>query len=295
MSNYTKVCNEVNANLQSSGSLLGTIEAGSSYTLDTDSNAVWESDDKGIRFPSFEPGHEVYYIPDQSVHAPYPHWFLVQDTDADTATIPNAGPSGNSWTGYVVFSQASAGAPWLDMYEPYLVSGATPAPRIATDAQGDAIAVSPRADAAGLKITPGQVASVTANAADGQAASAIELPANLGDLWDEHADKGWQNDTNIGAGSVGVTDVSLTHWAGSDPVFGLRTVGGGAILFYDLNAQVSLSAEPGYTINLEIPGFEGSVTSAEVPYVDQFAAYDPPEGHASPRIIADTSGAAYSS
>jgi hypothetical protein len=286
MSHLTKVGNEVEGDLQVSGSLLGTIEAGSSYTLDVGNDATWEFTSPGKHLPLLQPVNDVYYIPDQSVHAPFPHWFLVRYTDADTADDGGVA-SGTGSTGYVLFSQASGGAPWLDVFEPSLVSGATPAPQIAT-AHGDAIAVTPGGDAAGLSVAPGQIGPVTAAAMDGSGTPAIKLPSNVEDLIDERAKAGWER--YIGTGFPSGTTMTLTHQAGSGPVFGLRTTNGGAILFYYLSAQLSIVAPAGGTFTLNEPGFGTPVSSAEVPFIDQFVAYDPPKGQGTPSVTATASG-----
>jgi hypothetical protein len=288
LSYYTKITNDIGGDLRLSSSLLGTIEGGSSYTEDAGNNTVWMFGYPGTRFPPLEPVHVVYYIPDQSAHASFPHWFLVQFTDADTATVPHGLATETTSTGYLVFSQASVGAPWLDVSEPSLISGAAPAPQIATDSRGYAIAVSPGADAAGLRLAPGQAGPVTAAGLNDLATSAITAPSNLGNLIDENQVATWQGD--VGTGFPAGTTVSIVHQAGPGPVFGLRTTGGGAIVFYYLNAQVSIVAPAGSSFRLNAPGFGTSASSAQVPFVDQFAAFDPPKGHAVPRVIADSSG-----
>jgi hypothetical protein len=207
---------------------------------------------------------------------------VVEATYANLAT-----PTQATGSGYIVFSQASAGAPWLDVSEPNLFSGGTPAPQIATDAQGYAIPVSPDGSAAGLSIAPGQIGPETATAMDNPAAAAIKLPPNLSKLTDQNDKSFWSS--RIPAGST----ESLTHQAGSGPVFGLQTTNGGAILFYYLTAQLNLVPPAGNAFTLQIPGYYSSsqpVTSAQVPYIDQFAAYDPPKGQKGSSITADNSG-----
>ena len=74
--------------------------------------------------------------------------------------------------------------------------------------------------------------------------------------------------------------------------FALKTVGGGAVVFYHLTARLSLTPPPGQTIQLGIPGYFSSsqaLTSATVDYADQFASYITP-GSAGPAIVADASG-----
>jgi hypothetical protein len=279
LSNYWRVNNE--ANEQRSSSLLGTIEADSSYAMDTGTYRFDRASNTSSNYVAFAPAHAAYYIPRQSVHAAYPHWFAVAVTDANL-TSPHH-PAGS---GYLLFSQASPGATWKDVLKPDVVPGSGPAPHIATDAQGYATAVSPGSDATGLSIAPGQIASVTAAALDNSSTAVIKVPDNL---TDEHDRDFWQS--RLPAGS---TD-SDKHQPGPGPVFGLRTKDGGAILFYSLDAQLNLAPPPGETFRLEIPGYYSpsqTLTSAGVGYIEQFAAYDPPHGQADPHIAADTSSIA---
>jgi hypothetical protein len=279
LSRYATVNNE--ANEQYSSSLLGTVEGDSSYAMDTGSYLFEKNSSSPPAYTPFGPLHAEYYIPDQPADT-YPHWFLVAVTYASLAS-----PKTPTFSGYLLFSKVSARAPWLDVFEPNLVSGGTPGPQIVTDAQGYATAVSPGGDAAGLSIAPGQIGQVTAAEMDKTGAAAITMPSNLSHLSDESDQAFWQS--QIPAGST----ESLKHQAGPAPVFGLRTQGGGAILFYYVNAELTLVAPAGSYFTLQIPGFYSAsspVPSAVVPYIDQFAAYDPPKGQAAAVITADASG-----
>jgi hypothetical protein len=192
-----------------------------------------------------------------------------------------ASPQHPTGSGYLLFSQASAHAAWKGVLEPDVVSGSGPPPHIATDAQGYATTVSPDGDAGGLSIAPGQIGPTTAIALDNPGAAAIRVPGNLAD---EHDEAFWQS--RLSARS---TD-SDKHLAGPGPVFGLRTKDGGAILFYAVDAQLTLAPPPGETFELEIPGYYSSgqtLAAAGAVYIEQFAAYDPLQGHADPRIAAD--------
>ena len=110
----------------------------------------------------------------------------------------------------------------------------------------------------------------------------LKNPGNLADLRDQAYFQ-----ARLPAGSA-VTDRHDT----SGLVFALKTVGGGALVFYHLTARLSLTPPPGQTIQLGIPGYYSSsqaLTSAAVDYADQFAVYIP-AGSAAPAIVADASG-----
>ena len=153
-------------------------------------------------------------------------------------------------------------------------------PRIETDALGYAIQAV-LTSAAGLAASPGQIPQLTAQSLDGTSAT-LRNPGNLADLRDQAYFQ-----SRLPAGSA----VSDRHDT-SGLVFALKTVGGGALVFYHLTARLSLTPPPGQTIKLGIPGYfspSQALTSAAVDYADQFASYIPP-GSAGPAIVADASG-----
>ncbi|MDQ2875223.1 MAG: hypothetical protein M3Y33_10675 [Actinomycetota bacterium] len=278
LSAYWRVNNE--ANEQRSGSLLEIVEGGTSYTMDIGAYRFEQAaGPSASAYVPFEPVDAAYYIP-RLAAGDYPRWFAAAVTYAGLAS-----PQHPTGSGYLLFRQASAGAAWKNVLEPYVLPGSGPAPHIATDAGGYATAVSPAGDAAGLSIAPGQIGPVTAASLDGSS-TAIKAPGNLTDLHDEAF---WQS--RLPAGS---TDTDK-HRPGPGLVFGLRTTDGGALLFYPLAAQLSLTPPPGETFELTIPGYYApsqALTSAVVGYIEQFAAYDPPQGHAGPHIAADASSIA---
>ena len=67
------------------------------------------------------------------------------------------------------------------------------------------------------------------------------------------------------------------------------------MFFYALTARLELTAPPGDTFRVEIPGYYSSsqtLQSAAVGFIEQFAAFDPPRGNGSPRVVADYSSIA---
>jgi hypothetical protein len=278
LANYTSVNNT--ANTQESDTLLGTYETQSSFALD----AAFYQEEKAERskpYPAVTPTQDKFYIPLEG--AAYPHWFVAQVTNVALTARTVIG------TEYLVFLQAAAGAAWKDVIEPYVPEGGT-APRIALDAKGYATTVQP--SAGGYAVAPGQIAAVTAESLDGT--GAVRNPGNLADFLDEAS---WQ--TKLPA-TVTITD-RHTPYAGG--FFGLRTAGGGALLFYTESAQLTITPPHGQTVRLTIPGFYNGaqrLTQAGLAYLEQFATYDPPRsgtaqsgtaqsGTALP-VIADYSG-----
>jgi hypothetical protein len=280
LAGYTTVNNSANA--QRSGTLLASVESGSSYAIDA--GLYREQQAAGTApYPAFAPVQATYYIP-RDQPASGPRWFVVQVANAFTAN-----PQKVTSSEYLLFTQSAPGGAWLETAEPYLLSGAS-APQIALDAGGLAAAVS--ADAASVAVAPGQLAAVTAASLDGNGAStgtgsgAITDPGNLADHGDQRF---WQGKVSGGT----VTDTHTAAAGADGQEFALRTADGGALVFYTDAAAVTITPPPGSTLHLTIPGFYSpgqSLSRAGVSYLEQFAAYDPPAGGGAPRVVADYSG-----
>ena len=268
---YTTANNSANA--QASESLLATVEGGGSLAIDA---GIYDGQraSHAAPYPAYEPASASYYIPLESP-VTYPHWFAVQVTNA----LSSSGKVFNAE--YVVFTQAAAGAPWLDSVEPFVLPSA-PLPSIALNANGYATAVS----SAGTSLTlPLASASAeTATALD----SGAGQPASPGNLADEEAL------VSLKKSLPSHSSITASHSATTDPVFGLRTTGGGALLFYNVAARITLAAAPGGTLHLDIPGFVSPASQASpvtLQYLDQFAVNDPPSAQGMPaQVIADYSG-----
>ncbi|MGH3289133.1 MAG: hypothetical protein ACRDPD_31410, partial [Streptosporangiaceae bacterium] len=263
------------ANESRSDTLLKTVEAGSSYSMDAGTYQMDRVTDPANRqYTAFTAENATYYIPRQPAGV-YPRWFVARVTYANLAAPQHA-----TGTGYVLFTQAAMNAPWKNDLEPYMLTGTGPGPFIETDAHGYAIAAS-ASDQAGLSITSAQIQEATAGSLD-SSSTTVKNPGNLADLRDEAYFSG-----KLPAGSTD-TDKHST----SGRIFAIKTVGGGVLAFYALTAQLTLAPPPGQTFEIGIPGFYSSsqtLTSATVEYAEQFATYIPPD-QASPQILADASG-----
>ena len=258
-----------------SDTLLRTVEAGTSYSMDAGTYQMDRvTDPANHQYTAFTAENATYYIPCQPTGT-YPRWFIVRVTYANL----NA-PRHATGTGFVLFAQAAKNAPWKNVLEPYMLPRTGPGPFIETDSHGCAIAAS-ASDEAGLSLTSAQIQEATAESLDGSSAT-VKNPGNLADLRDEAYFGG-----NLPAGSTDTDKHSA--WG---RIFALKTVGGGVLVFYALAAQLALATPPGQTFEVGIPGFYSSsqtLTSATVDYAEQFATYIPP-GQASPQILADASG-----
>ena len=269
LASYTATNNT--ANTWMSDALLRTYETGSSYALDVGSYREQKAEKLGP-YPAFGPIQTRFYIPLEP--AAYPHWFAVQVTNAIFAK--HRQPANVE---YLVFTQAAPGAPWLDAAEPYVPHGGT-TPEIALGADGFATAVT--SGTTGLAVAPSHIALVTAESLDGD--GPVPNPGSLADFedaayWHARLPKG--------------TTVAVRHSPDDAGVFGLRTADGGALLFYTDAAAMTLTAPHGVAMHLAIPGFYDSAWSlsrATVGYLEQFATYDPPQGGASPHVVAAYSG-----
>jgi hypothetical protein len=263
------------ANESRSGTLLKTVEAGSSYRMDAGTYQTGRVTDPANRqYTAFTAENATYYIPRQPAGV-YPRWFAARVTYASLAAPRHA-----TGAGYVLFTQAARNAPWKNVLEPCMLPGTGPGPFIETDAHGYAIAAS-ASDEAGLSVTSAQIQEATAESLDGSSTT-VRNPGNLADLRDEAYFSG-----KLPAGS---TDTGKHSASGR--VFALKTAGGGVLVFYALTAQLTLAPPPGQTFQVGIPGFYSSsqtLTSATIGYAEQFATYIPP-GQAAPQILADASG-----
>jgi hypothetical protein len=280
LARYARVNNQ--ANKLRSNTLLATIEAGSSYLMDTGTYRLDRATDpRNSQYFTLGLQKAVYYIPRQPA-ADWPHFFAVKIRYADLDSTPHV-----TGTGYLLFAQTSPGAPWKDVIEPYLIPAVTPAPAIATDAQGYAQPVSITGNAGGLSAAPGKIQPDTVSWLDREAAAGAD-PADTGNLADLHDVIYWRGQMPSGT----VTD---THSAGPGPAFGLRTKDGGALFFYSLTARLRLLPPPGDTFRVTIPGYYSpgqAVQSAAVGYIEQFAAFDPARGKGGPRAVAAASSIA---
>lgn len=265
------------ANKARSGTLLSGIEGGTSYAIDAGAYQAGRAEDPdGSRYTAIgaASASTVYWIP-RLASGMYPRWFAVR-----VAYVRTSQPQRGIVTGYLIFAQDSAGAAWKDVLEPYLLQGSSSDPFILTDADGYATAAP--AGAAGLAVQPGQVPAQAAASLEG-ASSLIQDPGNLADMRDQAYFA-----AHLPAGS----SASDRHAPGGT-VYALDTAGGGAIVFCDLTAQVSISAPPGQQVAIGIPGYYSAsqpVTSADIGYAGQFAVYVPAAGQGSPQVLADASG-----
>jgi len=277
LANYWRV-NDA-ANQSRSDALLATIEAGSSYTMDASAYQMSRvTDPSNSQYAPFTAENAVYYIPRQPAGV-YPRWFAARVTYATLASPQHA-----TGAGYVLFTQSSKDAAWKNVLEPYLLPAGGPAPFVETDTQGYAVQSS-LTSAAGLSAAPAQIPELTAGSLDGATASVtVRNPGNLADLRDQVYFQ-----SRLPAGS---SDTDRHDTAGS--VFALKTVGGGALVFYHLTARLSLAPPQGEPLKLGIPGYYSSsqaLTSATVDYADQFAVYIPAgSAGAAPIVVADASG-----
>jgi hypothetical protein len=270
LARYTSVNNS--ANTQRDATRLATIETGGSFAIDSTLYRMQKAAGTAP-YPAFSPASATYYIP-RKEPTTGPRWFVVQVGNAFASS-----PTKVSSTEYLLFTQVTPGAPWRNALEPYLLSGAN-APRIAVGADGFATPFD--ATATSLAAGPGQLARITAVSLDG--AGPVAAPGNLADrsdqrLWQQKAPNVTFNDTHAPAPNGGV--------------FALPTTGGGALVFYTVAADDVITPPAGSVLRLTVPGLFSPAQTlhrATLVYREQFAAYDPPAGSGTPRIVADYSG-----
>ncbi|HYZ54512.1 MAG TPA: hypothetical protein VE733_13570 [Streptosporangiaceae bacterium] len=301
LSQYTAVNNR--SNQLRNPSYLATYEAGSSYQLDAGSYRWTKSTDPANHnYSAASFLHPVFYIP-QQLH--YPAWFAVRAWQQD-AKKPSSGPAGKYI--YLIFTRSSAKAKWMQVFEPFALSGAK-LPQVATDANGFAEPVT-AADAQRLAITPGKLPSQDVNYLNyGFYNQMMTQQLKLRGLKPKKSLAKPVRFASAQANLVDVQDQQFYHKTmpqgstqndlyatTSDPIYALRTTNGGALVFYDLTATVTLGAPYGGAMGLMRIGFGGFLNGKEKPqasfqlnFGDQFAVYEPPGKPARPTVVADNS------
>ena len=268
------------ANMLRSSNILARIEGGTSFQMDA-GGYRWKQAEGSAPSQPITLANPSFSIPAGS-GSRYPQWFAVTGQwtrmDGSRAGLDAA---------VLVFTRASATAPWLEVLEPDLLPGSSRI-HVARTAAGQAEQVA-AADAAGLSVAPADIQQLTARYLDGgRGLAGFSMPGNLQDLRDEQY---WKAG-NLPPGAA----VTVTHAVSGNPVYALRTTDGGAVLLYDLTATMTFSAPPGDSLKIKVPGYlspDRPVTSATLGYVDQFATYDPPRGStAGPVVIASAGGIA---
>ena len=276
LSRYTTTNNSANA--QRSDAMLARVESGSSYAIDA--GLYQEQLANGTHYPAFGPVQATYYIPRDEPAGRGPRWFVVQVANAFQSS-----PATVTSDEYLLFTQSAPGGAWQDTIEPYLLASAS-APQVAVGSDGLATAVSP--DSAAVAVAPSQLPAATASSLDAAVAgqAAVAVPGNLADRSDQ---KRWQAEVPGGT----VTDARAPAAGADGQEFALRTADGGALVFYTDAARLTITPPVGSTLRLNVPGFytpDQAVTQADISYLEQFAAYDPPAGGGTPRVVADYSG-----
>jgi hypothetical protein len=273
---YTTANNSANA--QRSATMLASIESGSSYAIDA--GLYQEQLAAGSApYPAFVPVQATYFIP-RAEPAGGPRWFVVQVANAFTANQKKV-----TSQEYLLFTQSAAGGAWQDTIEPYLLAGQG-APQIQVGADGLATGVSP--DSAAVAVAPSQLPAATATSLEGTGTgqATVTAPGNLADQADQ---KLWQGKVPGGT----VTDAHTAAAGADGQEFALLTTDGGALVFYTDAAHLTITPPAGSVLHLTVPGFYSpsqALTQAGITYLEQFAAYDPPAGAGSPRVVADYSG-----
>jgi hypothetical protein len=257
----------------------------------------------GPDFEQYTYGSPTFYLP---AAASYPRFFVASVTRALRGTKPGDGRT--TWLGGVpvpvngpallLFSKASADAPWLLASVSQLPSGVTP-PKLATDSAGY-IPTMPLSDAALLAqpddtgplqaavVDDGPASTATRAVADGPLTTGMYLGAR------NHVD--------------GMTaphgEVYQWELAGSSlPEFALRTAAGGALVFYTMtltstvavpdviNKASPIHSGPPIQVPLDLQmllpkGQPAPLVQLQSQQLLSFAAIDPAQGTAKLQVLA---------
>jgi hypothetical protein len=278
-------------------SVLAGYEAGSSYQIDAGAYAYHRvTDPANHSYAALSYVRPVFYIPRQTG---FPAWFAVRVYQQEVHPPTSGSPSTDV---YLLFTRSSASAKWLQVLDPQVLSGSGSAPQVAADPHGSALQVAP-GDAGRLALAPGKLPAADVGYLDAGSAPTVPLrpglptpkasgpnvtfangKTNLGDLHDQAFFQGL---------APGQVDVQDTHATTPDRVYALQTTGGGALVFYDLSATLTISTVYGQLFSLKYSGFiSGSQKEANfaVQYREQFAVYEPAGASVEPQVVAENSG-----
>ena len=286
VANYIATLNQ--ANQQRDASLLGTVETEASYDIDSEAYG-WTriSDPSNSKYVRLAVAQATYYIPARTAGAP---WWVA------SVTWPSGTTYQNGVAEYLVFTRS--GGKWLAARTPGLASGATvPAPAVGrqgaaselTDSQAASLAVRPSDIAAQMAtyLTQLTVPLCPRPGLCGKPPAArVQIPTAT-----SQTD---MSDLTFWRGQAGgALAVGEQHSPRTDLVYAMATADGGALVWCDVGAQLSLAAPDGSAMHLQIPTFytnAQSETQATVPYLDQYLVYDPPQGQGDARVVADLTG-----
>jgi hypothetical protein len=252
-------------------------------------------------------GPPTFYLPEA---AGYPRFFVVSATRTATGTTPinaaSAEPGGArvplNGPALMLFSQASAGAPWLLASASLLASGMT-LPKLAADGAGyvptvslsDTALLARPSDAGPLQaavVDDGPASTVTRAVADGPLTTGLYQGAR------DHAD-------GLTAPSGDIYQWELEGV--NVPEFALRTAAGGALVFYAMSLNTTVAVpdvinkgdpiHPGPPIQvppdlrmLLPPKQPDPLVQLSSSQLLSFAAIDPPPGKAKIQVIAEGGG-----
>lgn len=284
--NYVATLNR--ADKLRNGGTLGTVEADSSLRLGSEAYRYTKvSDPKNHTYakPVVVAGTTLY-IPRRTAGAP---WWAAKIAWSKGRPIDGATAE------FVVFTKAGSG--WVGARRPgALPRVAVPAPLVGARGYTTELGAS---QASSLAVQPAQLANQAATYLNQAASPRCPRPglcahrtatvtvAGASSLTDMSDLSFWRKQTK---GTVGVGDV---HSASPDQTYALTTADGGALVWCDVDATLTLVPPGGATMNLQIPSFYTKghpVTRASVPYVAQLLVYDPPRGKGTARVVADLSG-----
>jgi hypothetical protein len=295
LAQYTAANNR--SNQLRDASVLASYEAGSSYQLDAGGYAFFRvTDPANHNYTAVSYVRPVFYIPHQTG---YPAWFAVRVHQQD---VPPPASGSSSADAYLLFTRSSASAKWLQVLDPDVLSVSGSAPQVAADPHGFARQIAP-GDAGRLALAPARLPAAQVGYLDAGSAPTVPLrpglptpkapgpivtfangKTNLGDLHDQAFFQ------NLQPGQVNVQDMHATT---PDRVYALQTTGGGALVFYDLSATVTISTVYGQLFSVKYSGFiSGSQKDSnfEVEYREQFAVYEPAGAAVMPQVVAENSG-----
>lgn len=253
---YVEVNNKANA--ARDDKLLATYEDGAALVQD---KAGFASDRllsaKKSTIPNFTYVHASYFVP---TAVSYPRWFLMKGQMQVTGSAPDKG-----WK-YLLFRQASAGAPWKQVDGAAGTDNDLDHPAIQVGAGGLSELVAQ--DASGLALAPAKVAALYAQRLTGGALGKF----SGSDSWASY---------EASEKASRYSKVTFTASAAEGyPTYSIRAQDGGALVLTTVNLAGHYAIKPGSWMTYSDSGFlKGRYTkSMQTKFLLSVLVYVPPAG-----------------
>jgi hypothetical protein len=278
------------ANVDRSDQLMGTIESDSALAMDLASYKEFRySDPKNTaksKNGNLTYAKRSYIVPRLTA---YPRWFVAQAVGTQD---PKTNPQSTPTPIYLLFVQADANAPWKVAYAPNTGSPFPSAPVV--DQSGYATAVT-AADDASLAAGPDRLSGMLLAAETGGKGSAAASQFGTFPYFDDVAGELAQDKKSLTGRTI---TLMATPGSPNYPVYALRTVDGGALVFtattfrYQTVTPAALQKNTAINLQGALADLYGNSLVFGSPlnedYVTEYLIYVPAAGKGKPSQVTQT-------